>query len=360
MSSMQLKFNPPSCLVALLLLAHLLLVTAGAADPKLQPRDLALIEEAYHLWTTQADKIWPGASKLRTPMIYIGETEEYAIGFDHPLKGFAQAGFAQAGIAQASIANNKLGPVQIRTRSFPRNLSASFPVEGTATVVIGRPEALQMSPEAWAITACHEMFHVYQSSRGSTDKINSLKIGPPEESGWQLSFPFPYRDPDVMRLIHLQGYLLWLTANESGGEDAMYNAGTALEANRVYRSRLDNLMPDGKAKNYSLFQEWSEGVAAYTEFKIAEAAATSNHQPTAAFSKLPDFQGYASVWKAAYQHRPYLVKHAGRAAKDRTAFYHLGMGKALALDVVLPAWKTKYFLPGLWLDDLLKEASESQ
>jgi hypothetical protein len=34
------------------------------------------------------------------------------------------------------------------------------------------------------------------------------------------------------------------------------------------------------------------------------------------------------------------------------------MGKALALDKVYPAWKTQYFVAGVWLDDLLKAALE--
>lgn len=340
--------------ISLALFLPLLCIAAKAAEPNLGPQDLALIEEAYHLWATQADRVWPGASQVRTPMIYVGEAEEYALGFGRPLPGFTNAG----------MASERLGPVQVRARTFPLNSSAAFPVEGTMAVVMGRPVAGGTSPEAWVITACHEMFHGYQYSRGSGDKINSLKIGPEADAGWHLNFPFPYRDEDVMRLIHVQGHLLWLASSTSNPDDARYSVGTALDGNRVYRARLDGLMPDGKAHQYSLFQEWSEGVAAYTEFKIAEAAGTTNYQPpsyqpTAAFSKLPSFQGYASVWKADYQSRPYLVKHAGRATKSRTTFYHLGMGKALALDAVLPGWKTRYFLPGIWLDDLLREALES-
>lgn len=346
------KVNPIPGLIRFTLLAHILLLgSAWAADRTLGPRDLALIEEAYRLWTAQADKVWPGASKFRTPMIYVGETEEYALGFDRPLKGFVSAGKA----------SDKIGAAQVRLRTLPVNTAASFPVEGIASVVMGRPEALEKSPETWAITACHEMFHAYQQVQGSADKTAALQIGSKEDAAWQLNFPFPYRDGDVMRLIHVQGYLLWLaSAGASNAVEAKYSAGTALEGVQAYRTRLDSLMQDGKAHRYSVFQEWAEGVAAYTEFKIAEAAGTTNYQSTAAFSQLPDFQGYANVWKTAYQHWPYLVKHAGRATKDRMTFYHLGMGKALALDVVWPGWKAKYFAPGVWLDDLLREAAESR
>ncbi len=49
-------------------------------------------------------------------------------------------------------------------------------------------------------------------------------------------------------------------------------------------------------------------------------------------------------------------KHAGRAAQSRTAFYHLGLGKGLLLDKLMLDWKTRYFAPGVWVDDLLMEA----
>jgi len=35
------------------------------------------------------------------------------------------------------------------------------------------------------------------------------------------------------------------------------------------------------------------------------------------------------------------------------AFYHLGLGKGLLLDRPMPDWKTRYFAPGVWLDDLV-------
>jgi hypothetical protein len=115
---------------------------------------------------------------------------------------------------------------------------------------------------------------------------------------------------------------------------------------------LGNLNP--KDYLYSEFQEWSEGVAKYTEYRFAECAAKPDYVPVQSFRTLPGYKGYADLWKTTYQNLPYLIKHAGRAAQDRNAFYHLGMGKALALDRVSPDWKKQYFANGVWLDDLLR------
>ena len=73
---------------------------------------------------------------------------------------------------------------------------------------------------------------------------------------------------------------------------------------------------------------------------------------------MPSSLRYDDLWREAYESRPFLTKHAGRAAKSRTAFYHVGAGKALALDKVDAGWKKRYFLPGIWLDDLLADVNE--
>jgi hypothetical protein len=157
----------------------------------------------------------------------------------------------------------------VRQRTFATDLSASFPVEGTPAVVIGCPDLLKKSPEEWVITASHEMFHVFQATNRSYGKISTLGISSQSNVSWQLTFPFPYSNADVMRLIHLRGYTLWLVATSKDDADAKYNMGTAIEAAGVYRTFLDRL---AKPQDYlySEFQEWNEGVAAYTEYRFAE------------------------------------------------------------------------------------------
>lgn len=87
--------------------------------------------------------------------------------------------------------------------------------------------------------------------------------------------------------------------------------------------------------------------------KWAEAAATANYQPTEAFQQLPEYKSYQQIWDESYKGRFFLVKHAGRTAQSRTAFYHLGLGKGLLLDRLMPDWKTRYFAPNILLNDLL-------
>ena len=300
----------------------------ASSVPRLPARERALILEAYHLWSALADQIWPGTATLKAPMVYVGEQHEYAIGFERPLEGFRDTGESLIG-----------KPIEVRDRILSLNMAATFPLQGSAAVVIGSPEATKRSFGAWVLTACHEMFHVFQAANNANEKVAELQIGPRDESSWQINFPFPYRDADVMRLIHLQGYLAWLAVGSSNWEDAAYNVGTAVEAARVYRSHLVRLEGNEKAYRYSQFQEWTEGVAWYFEYKLAQKAAAGAYQPARDYDSLPRSQRYEAVWRESYETRPFLAKHAGRAAKDRNAFYHLGAGKALALDKVDADWE---------------------
>jgi hypothetical protein len=326
-------------------LAFLALPLAGAV-PTLSLPERVIIGEAYNLWSSRIDSIWPGASKINTPFVYVGEEWEYAIGFPAALNGFMDSG-----------ERLRERTVQVRARTLDRTLSASFPLEGSPAVVIGSPEALGKSAGEWVITAGHEMFHVYQAAMGGYEKTASLEIGPRDDSTWQLGFPFPYMDQEIMKLIHLQGYLLWLASVNTNPAESRYQIGTAVEAAQMYKARLTKGTSGEKAYRYSEFQEWNEGVAVYTEFRLAEIAAHDKYEPTQAYTSLAGFQSYQDLWGRTYEARPFLAKHAGRAAKNRNAFYHLGMGKALSLDRLSSTWKEKYFVPGIWLDDLLAEAA---
>jgi hypothetical protein len=267
------------------------------------------------------------------PFLYVDSEWEYGVYFPKELQGAVERG-ADARLRTA---------VQVRRRVFPADSSATRDVEGVTAVVFGTPAATQKSPARWRLTVQHEMFHVFQTINHSVEKVRTLKLGPENDASWQLSFPFPYSDPEVMRLIHLQGYLAYLGISSQSADDARYAAGTALEAARVYRAHLKKIDPDGRSYGYSQFQEWTEGVAFYVEYEMARLAARTSDE-------------YRQAWGSDYSGRLMLVKHAGRAAKSRTAFYHLGMGKSLLLDRLNPAWKRDYFRENVWMDDLLEKA----
>jgi hypothetical protein len=319
--------------------------TADSA-PALPTADAAFIAEAFHLVETVGDDAWCGFGKTHAPLLYITPDKEYAIGFPQLLEGFEMAPGTMIGGRS----------VQMGPRTHDPNLAASFPVHGVDAVVIGTPKALAWSPTQWTLKAAHETFHVFQHLHGWDDKVASLQIGPRDNADWQLSFPFPYDDPNIGRLFHLISYPTFLAIEASSPADAAYNAGVAAEALAVLKSTLEAKTGDEKAERYMLFQEATEGVAKYVERRIAEAAADGKYEPTVAFRALPGLMAYAKVWETDYAKQLFLVKHAGRVAKSRTEFYHLGLGKCLLLDRLDRTWKERYFDAGVWLPDLIESA----
>lgn len=344
-----MRQTKPRVLLFIAVSLMLIINRQAIGDERLGHRDATVIAQAYHLWESLGEQVWPGWRDTPMPILYITDQHEFAIGFDSALNGF--------GSANQTIAGRHL---QIGPRQLERTLAASFDFESTPAVIIGAPENLQPSPTVWTLNAVHEMYHVMSSRRGSAAKIANLQIGPSDDASWQLEFPFPYDDVNVMRLMHLQGYPLFLALNAETDAEAKYNAGASLEAHAVLKTFLRNSTGDDRSARYAMFQEGEEGVARYSEHRLAQLAAEGEYEPLAAFRDIKGWNSYETVWNESYKTAPSVITHAGRAVKNRTLFYYLGLGKALLLDRIDPDWKDSFFAPNVWLDDLIAEAVGAQ
>lgn len=313
--------------------------------------DAALINETYRLQKLFGNQLWKGWADLKIPILYITKEKEFAINFPKTLSGFES--FSSPFLPKMTI--------QTRKRVFEQNLIASFDIEGIDAVVIGSPINIKRTSSHWVLTAMHEMFHVYQASQGRDQKVKNLKLGSETDPAWQLNFPFPYKDESLMRLIHLQSYPIYLGITDKEDSDAEYNLGISLDAIKAYQYFLKTqTSEEEKNYQYSKFQEWNEGVARYTEYKMSEMVSKTNYQPSQSFKKLKDFKSYKDLWKETYKNEIFVIKHAGRATRNRTTFYYLGLGKGLLLDRLMPNWKNFYFKEDIWLDDLLSKVESEQ
>jgi hypothetical protein len=290
-------------------------VAAHAAEaPPLGRTDLARIDDAFHLAANLGPRIWPGFAADSAPVIFIRGDFEYLVNSVDAPSPFVATSQQFRGM-----------PVFVRPRVFPPNLEASFPAIGRDAVVIGTPEATKRSSAAWELVFCHELFHVYQRSRGMDAKIASLAIGPRDDASWQLNYPFPYDDPRVVRALHILGHEL--ATNSDIAAEALENVFALL---------------DPKSAAYLRFVITNEGVARYFEYRLAELAA--HEQP----------EVFADAWRDTYSKFPTHIPNLGRADRSRTEFYTLGLALALQLDHLRPQWQSSYFEPGVWLDDLYR------
>ncbi len=307
------------------------LQTAWSRQGHLLPdEDKIRIAEAFRLGSAVEDRVWPGWS--RTPFALMLITNDFEILLRHPhaTHNFDTLGF-----------DHDLGSLVLyRKRLFPTNLLATFPaINDIPTVVVGQSANTGVSSStAWAIIILHEHFHQYQQSQPDYfSATKALDLAHGDETGmWMLNFPFPYDSAEVGRAYTTLAQSLLAAIRCKPAEQAG-STKSFLQA----LGRLKKVLSPDDCKYFS-FQCWQEGVARYTELKIAETAG-GVYRAGEKFRSLLDYRPFGEVADSiragifAQLAKPTLTE------LKRMAFYSLGAGEALLLDKVRPGWKKDYF-----------------
>ncbi|HLM55098.1 MAG TPA: hypothetical protein VK422_03160, partial [Pyrinomonadaceae bacterium] len=153
---------------------------------------------------------------------------------------------------------------------------------------------------------------------------------------WMLNYAFPYSSPEVARRF---GELCRLLAEAIGarpGREFDARLAAYLDARRAFAATLK---PDDY--RYFSFQVWQEGLARYTEYRVARLAA-ERYKPSREFRALKDYKPFGAV---ADEIMGGITKELATLKLEdyrRVAFYPLGAGEALLLDRAGPAWKDRY------------------
>jgi hypothetical protein len=222
-------------------------------------------------------------------------------------------------------------------------------VAGVATIVIGQAEATESKTSSrWVITLLHEHFHQYQDSRPGNDAaVSALGLARGDTTGmWMLEFPFPYADPKVGAQFLALGRSLAAALDARGREDFESRLATLAAT----RERLNaGLAPD--AQRYLAFQLWKEGIARYTEYRMASLAA-SEYEPGASFRALEDYQPFGAIAEGILSGIERELAQVQLDKSRRTVVYSLGAAEGLVLDAARPDWRALYFDVGFSLDRL--------
>ncbi|GEM_PF-2269855 len=324
-------------LIILFVISGLFAVNLNAKEeegktPHLKKQDILVLEEAYNLWQEKGDSIWSDWTSFKIPFVYQKNEFEYFI--DFPSK------------PENSIFAGKYFGKNIYARKRKNELSTSQrDVDGVFAVVLACPQIQGIENEEWILTAIHEMFHVYQMMKGSLKKINDLNLAYGEDASWMLEFPFPYDDATLNSISHIQGYILFDSFGMKSFEEKLYNLLLLKELIEVYKDYINLKYKNNRNYLYSNLQQAIEGVAKYTEIKMAELAAKD-------YSPLNEDLDFKRIWDENYQKQINVVRHCGKGTGGRLTFYYLGCGKCLMLDRLYPKWKELYF-ETLWLDDII-------
>lgn len=335
--------------VTLLLAASLLAgqVAAKAEEPSRPPGipepDRIRLAEAYRLAASIGDTIWPGWSRVPFATVLVAGDYEYFVRHPHPPSGSTPLGHDEL-----------LGSdVFARPRTFSPEFLATFPLEGISTVVVGRQETTgSKSPTDWVVTLLHEHFHQLQDGQPKIfERMAALGLARGDKTGmWMLNFPFAYDSPRVQSAYAAAASTLReaLVRGDSGAVAAYRNARAAFRAGLSVDDR-----------KYMDFQLWKEGVARYTQLRVAHWAAR-HFAPTTTFYALPGYVSFKEVAQSLADQIPKELAELELSKAKRTVFYPYGAAEALLLDRIRPSWRERYFEDLFTLEPAFEGARSSK
>jgi len=290
--------------------------------------DKIRIKEAKQIATKFGDSIWPEFRK--TPFTIILVTDQYEFLIDHPYPSKDFQFLRKDDILEADI--------YYRKQQFNKSFLATFPaVNGVNCVVIGTPENTNHNSTQWIITLLHEHFHQYQYNSPNYHQ-DALKLGLSngDETGmWQINYPFPYEEADVIRAYESYTIQLRKTIENINDKDWKRNYKKLIRKRKLFKNTLSE-----NDYKYLLFQWYQEGVARFTEYAFLELL--KNYIPEIEVSSLNDFIPYDK-----YIHEFYL-KHIANVTNlkldkfKRVTVYDVGFAESLVIRKKNPDWNNNY------------------
>lgn len=154
---------------------------------------------------------------------------------------------------------------------------------------------------------------------------------------WQITFPFPYKEKGIVERFRLLSDTLIEAYNARRTSDAEAKLSEYLKSRAEFAAKLS---PDDY--RYASFQLWQEGVARYTQIKMAELAARQL-KPSKAFRKLKDYSSIRAEADRLLKGTLDELQKLDMVSWERTAFYPFGAVEGLLLDQTNPNWRGKYF-----------------
>ena len=306
---------------------------APAQTPKLNATDRTRLIEAFRLGDQLGDRIWPGWKKA--PFAVLLVTPEYEFLIRHPLPStdFEKIGF-----------DKELdSDVFFRKRTMSPSFLATFPaIRGSmvSTIVVGQAENTWVKTSTpWVVTLLHEHFHQLQDSQPDfyTD-VNALNLARGDQSGmWMLNYAFPYDRAEVQQQFGAMSELLAAAVRAPQRQRAA-RVRDYLAARQKFQQLVD---PDDY--KYLAFQFWKEGIARYTEYRLARLAATG-YRPTKEYRALPDYRSFADFADKTYEGIFRQLRTQKLGESKREVVYSYGAAEGLLLDQIKPGWRRRYFV----------------
>ena len=329
--------------IKLSLILFLLLITSGvfaqeskSAIPEI---DRIRLAEAFRIGETLGNKVWKDWDKAPFAVLLVTPENEFLIRHPKPSKDFTLVGFD-------SLLKSD---VYFRKRTQQINFLATFPaVGGVSTIVIGQAEnTFKKTSTPWLITVLHEHFHQLQMSQPTYYKeVDALNLSGGDQTGmWQLNFAFPYKDVQTNERFSALSKLLVETLQAKKKSEFSAKLDEYLKARQAFQQMLS---PNDY--KYFSFQIWQEGIARYTEWRIADLAARK-YKPSKEFLALKDYTPLREVADTILNKQIMASLPTLQLEKwERTVFYPFGAAEGLLLDRVNRKWQNRYLTEKFYID----------
>jgi hypothetical protein len=168
---------------------------------------------------------------------------------------------------------------------------------------------------------------------------------------WMLNFTFPYKDVQIQERFSDLSRALADTLRAKKRSEFSSKLKSYLQARRALQLMLS---PDDY--RYFSFQLWQEGIARYTEFRIADLAA-KRYRPSREFRALKDYTSFKEVADNILNKQILASLPAIKlGTSERIAFYPFGAAEGLLLDRANPKWKSRYFTEMFYIDKYFSAA----
>jgi hypothetical protein len=302
---------------------------APQIPPQISMTDRLRLAEAFRLSDQLSERVWPGWRRAPFAVLLLAGDYEFLLGHPRPSDDFI------------SIGDDALMKTRVyyRKRTFPPNLLATLFVAGLPTIAIGQAENTSVKTSTpWVVTLMHEHFHQLQYGQEDYQAgVKALNLSHGDQTGmWMLNYPFAYQSEGVNQAYAAMCQRLMEALDDKGATRFAERLTAYLEARKDFQQSLSE-----EDYKYFSFQLWQEGLARYTEYRIAELAA-ARYKPTPAFRALKDFTPFAEVAAKTLAGIKAELARPALASRQREVVYGFGAAEALLLDRASPGWQRRY------------------
>lgn len=310
---------------------------SASESPSFPEVDRIRLAEVFKINETLGNRLWKNHDKTPFAVLLITPETEFLVHHPKPSKDFTLIGYDK--LLQSNI--------YFRKRQFNPGFLATFPFEGTPTIIIGQAENTEAKTSTrWVATAFHEHFHQLQYTEPDYYKsVDALNLSGGDQTGmWMLNFPFPYEAENVKNQVRVLCDLL-VEALETKDKRALK---TKLDSYLAEREKLLKMLKPEEYRYFS-FQLWQEGIARYTEYRTAKLIAES-YKPGKNFKGLKDYKPFNETADEILANTLRELKTLKLDQYKRVAFYPIGAGEGLLLDRAKPKWRENYFTEKFYLE----------